>query len=738
MKWILALDEVCPDQNDQVGGKAAALARLADNGVTVPHTLCVPAGVYRYYLAATGLEERILTELNRKAFDQMRWEEIWDVALRIRNMFLTTALPAEAESTLSEAVAQAFGDRPVAVRSSAPGEDGARASFAGLHDSYLNVRGAAEMLNHIRLVWASLWSDAALLYRRELGLDARRSTMAVVLQALAAGQRSGVYFGVDPNDGSRSVLEAVYGLNQGLVDGVIAPDRWLIDRATGRVISHTAPERGQRLVPAAEGVATEPLPAQLIDAAPLSEADIARIMAAGNRAETLFDAPQDMEWTLAGDELVVLQSRPITTGDAAADGDKRAWYLSLHRSFENLAALETRITRELIPGMIEAAEKMAAVDLESLSHEALAAEIEHRRALNDHWVQVYWSDFIPFAHGMRLFGQFYNDAVQPDDPYEFMRLLEKSDLVSVERNRMLAEMAQMVRDGDILRRHLDAGDGPPVGSEFEGRLKRFIERFGDLTCPVTGATQCRQGSDAVVRVVNELASGPDRLRIDHAGGRQLEALFLARFEGQRRARARAMLALGRNSYKLRDDDNIYLGRIESAFYAALREGRSRLAASANRGPTQTGREQLEKALAGFELVETESETVQDEPETHRRLQARQIVGQPAGPGLATGTARVIRHHDDLLDFKRGEVLICDAVDPNMTFIVPLVAAVVERRGGMLIHGAIIAREYGIACVTGVPDATRLIRTGDPVTVDGFLGIVTVGVSALQPNQGAQP
>ena len=75
--------------------------------------------------------------------------------------------------------------------------------------------------------------------------------------------------------------------------------------------------------------------------------------------------------------------------------------------------------------------------------------------------------------------------------------------------------------------------------------------------------------------------------------------------------------------------------------------------------------------------------------------------------------------------QRGEVLVVDAVDPNMTFVVPMASAIVERRGGMLIHGAIIAREYGLACVTGVPDATDLIRTGDEVTVDGYLGIVTL-------------
>src|SRR5690606_1032544 len=90
---------------------------------------------------------------------------------------------------------------------------------------------------------------------------------------------------------------------------------------------------------------------------------------------------------------------------------------------------------------------------------------------------------------------------------------------------------------------------------------------------------------------------------------------------------------------------------------------------------------------------------------------RQLVGQPAGPGYARGVARVARKREDLFLFRSGEILVCDAVDPNMTFVVPLAGGIVERRGGMLIHGAIIAREYGIPCVTGIPDAVHRIRTG---------------------------
>jgi pyruvate,water dikinase len=113
------------------------------------------------------------------------------------------------------------------------------------------------------------------------------------------------------------------------------------------------------------------------------------------------------------------------------------------------------------------------------------------------------------------------------------------------------------------------------------------------------------------------------------------------------------------------------------------------------------------------------------PEISGKVTPRQLIGQPAGSGIGSGPARVLRESSDLYLFKSGEVMVCDAVDPNMTFIVPLCSAIVERRGGMLIHGAIIAREYGIPCVTGVPEAVELIETGDMLTVDGYLGVITI-------------
>jgi pyruvate,water dikinase len=202
------------------------------------------------------------------------------------------------------------------------------------------------------------------------------------------------------------------------------------------------------------------------------------------------------------------------------------------------------------------------------------------------------------------------------------------------------------------------------------------------------------------------------------------------FSVDQQQQARDMLDLARTSYQLRDDDNIYLGRIEAQLLVAIREGRRRIEASESKGDDASAARELKAVLDDLDHRTEALNPYRAEPGEPFEVKPRQLVGQPGGPGLASGRARVVRNHMDLADIKSGEVLVCDAVDPNMTFVVPLVSAVVERRGGMLIHGAIIAREYGLPCVTGIPNATAVIETGDKITVDGYLGIVTLGAGDI--------
>ena len=717
MKLILPLEAIEESDRGVAGGKAFALGRLLRERVPAPRGVCVLTRAYREYVRRAGLLERILLELNRKPFSEMRWEELWDAALRIRNMFLNTPIPDNLAAPLRDAL-RPFSDAPVAVRSTAPEEDAAGASFAGLHESYVNVRGLDAIIERVRLVWASLWSDAALLYRRELKLDPARSAMAVIVQEFIVGERSGIAFSRSPTGEEQAVVESVYGLNQALVDGTVEPDRWTLDRQDGRILSHTPAGRESAMRADADGVRIEPLAPEERSRPPLDSGEVQAVYRLARRLESLFGPSQDVEWTWGGERLVALQSRPVTTGGDA--DEKRAWYLSLRRSYENLEGLRRKIEEEEIPAMIREAETLAQEKLDELDDVALAGEIARRRDILDRWTRVYWDDFIPFAHGARLFGQMYNDAVRPADPFEFVDLLRPEGMASTDRNERLEALAGMLRDRpDLAETSGDAGERDR--QEFERQIESFLADYGNLTGGEGGRPQ---GRERLVRLLQEMAAHPEREASTQ--GRTTEEhieAFLSKFGGAERERAAQLLDLARASYRLRDEDNIYLGAVERQLERAAAAGRERIAQRGGAGEHEWNAGQVVAALRGEPIPEERDRA--EVAGRARNVRARQITGQPAGPGVVTAPARVITDAKQLFDFRKGEVLVCDAVDPNMTFVVPLASAVVERRGGMLIHGAIIAREYGLPCVTGVPAVVEQVRTGDRVTVDGFLGIVTI-------------
>jgi len=213
---------------------------------------------------------------------------------------------------------------------------------------------------------------------------------------------------------------------------------------------------------------------------------------------------------------------------------------------------------------------------------------------------------------------------------------------------------------------------------------------------------------------------------------ELEARLFDAIGPARRDEAAEVLRIGRVSWRLRDDDNLLLSRVESQLNRAVAMALDRLRAAGRLRQEPRRTDDLVPALAtalgdpgavlDLPAATPEGAKVdilsQDTP--------RQLVGQPASPGLASGRVCRITEGKDIGRFRAGNVLVCDAIQPMMTHLVPLAAAVVERRGGMLIHGAIIAREMGIPCVNGVARAVEQLRDGDVVTVDGHLGIVTVG------------
>jgi phosphoenolpyruvate synthase/pyruvate phosphate dikinase len=723
--FILPVEDIRENHRHQVGGKGFALARLYARNLNVPKAVCLTAAAYHAFLETTGLDKKILLEIHRKSLDDARWEEMWDAALRIRNLFLRAKLPRHLARAFREGIDYYFQNTPVAVRSSALGEDSAQVSFAGIHDSYVNITGTDAILKHIKLVWASLWSDAAILYRKELRLEMGKSAMPVVIQEFVSGDCSGVFFGKNPMDDAQSVVEAVYGLNQGLVDGTVEPDRWILRRRDGKVLSHTPVVHSKVIRPSRNGVRLVKIDPKKSKVAPLSEKRIRTVFNLGKKVEESFGLPQDVEWTFRKRTLYTLQSRPITTDRKDQSKDEKSWYLSLRRSFANLQELRIRIEESTIPAMIHESDKMAQLDLSGLSNKELAGEIQRRKKILAFWMDVYWKEFIPFAHGFRLFGQVYNDKIHPEDPYEFVELLRPQSMHSLERNRMLHDMATLIkRDKNLAKKMRDDKLEDVHNPQFQKLLKMFLGEYANLQIFDELDSEPLKGLSGLLLELAEASPDKQKKKLPVAQKPIDSKYFLSKFKKEDQDYARGLLDLGKFSYRLRDDDNIYLGKIERQMSRTILEGRKRLRPRFPSRYLKVSDEQIIKSLEDpkYEPILEN----QKSPQTQRpEWQARQLKGQPAGKGLATGDARVISGEADLFELKKGEILVCDAVDPNMTFVVPLAGGIVERRGGMLIHGAIIAREYGIPCVTGIADATELIQTGDSVTVDGFLGLVII-------------
>ncbi len=735
MKVIYFPDTLQPTEGDLsaiIGGKGQALFKLYNAGLPVPKPVCIGTSGYELFVERNHLREKINLLLHRKDLKEMRWEEIWDISLRIQNVFLEGVYPAELRLDIKELISRQFNNKPVVIRSSAPGEDGSALSFAGLHESYINVSGIEQVLKKMKKVWASLWSDRAILYRQELGLEVASSTIAVVIQEFIEGESSGVVFSRSPLDASQLIIEAVYGLNQGLVAGDVEPDRWVLDRNLRKSPKHSPPadREYQFLRSGNAGVRRQQVQPDLQAVPPLDEEQVRNVASLGIELEKFFGMAQDVEWTICNGHLHILQSRPVTASNEGGDrSDKRSWYLSLNRSYDNLLQLWKNIAEKLLPEMNQESSYLASMALEDLADAELADELNRRDGINEGWTSVYWNDFIPFAHGVRLFGEMYNDVVEPADPFEFVALLTGQEMLSTERNVLLHECARMVSADDSLRSALQKETFEEIDNQ--GFLKKLAQLKFRFSMAGLGTGEADNTNALIAAMILQYASldtaALGRQQEVYENSRRLKSLFIAKAREKLPVDPEKLLKMARASYRIRDDDNIHIGRIAQELERAKAYARKRLQARGILVNLENSVRDLSQMLHGRTPPTACSQPsgAQNSRQPEKRVKARQLQGQAASSGIARGKARVIAPGGELKDFRKGEVLVIDSIDPTMTFLAPLAAGIIERRGGMLIHGAIIAREYGIPCITGVVNATSLIDTGDFLTVDGYLGICTV-------------
>jgi pyruvate,water dikinase len=304
-----------------VGGKGANLGELTGAGFPVPDGFVVTAEAYLEAIEDAGVRGELqdsFAEASANAGD----EELLRIGAERLRSLVDKAPP---QTALADAILAAYhrlGDGiRVAVRSSATAEDTGGTSFAGMHESFVEVTGDAALLDRVAACWRSLYGERVISYRAAQGLT-EEPTIAVVVQRMVDADRAGVMFTADPSTGElgRTVIEGAFGLGEVVVSGDVEPDTYVVAKEECRLVSARIGRKDHRLVWAADGLRREELPGAEATRRVLSDDEVLELAALGAAVEEHYGEPQDIEWATTEAGTYLVQSRPITTlSDAARD-----------------------------------------------------------------------------------------------------------------------------------------------------------------------------------------------------------------------------------------------------------------------------------------------------------------------------------------------------------------------------------------------------------------------------------
>jgi pyruvate,water dikinase len=316
MRFLAWFNEI-PDEElmATAGGKGASLCRMSRQKLPVPEGFIVSSSMFNYFMESSDLSGKIQALLN-----QIKWDSnasLNDIAQQIRKLISNTPMPLQLAEDIKEYY-QALGENvPVAVRSSGTVEDLEDASCAGQQDTYLFIVGLENVVKFIKECWASLYNDRAIFYRHEKGFGNFEISIAVVVQKMVNAEKAGVMFSANPINGNKEevIIEAAWGLGESVVQGIVTPDNYWVNKGNYQVINQYIAEKETMVVRLSEagGVKEVPVPPELSEKPVLSEEELKELVDMAIKVETFYGKPQDLEWAYENNRLYLLQSRPITT-----------------------------------------------------------------------------------------------------------------------------------------------------------------------------------------------------------------------------------------------------------------------------------------------------------------------------------------------------------------------------------------------------------------------------------------
>ena len=326
VKWFSELNK---NSGETAGGKGANLSEIYNLKIPVPPGFVVTAQAYDYFIEKAKLDEKIKNLL--KKIDYEDTKQLNEITKEIRSLIINSKIPKTMEDEIIESYENLNVDKSenegildilrtsseplfVAVRSSATTEDLAEASFAGQQDSFVNIKGKQNLIKHIKKCFASLFTSRATYYRNKKGFKHEQASLAIVVQKMVDSKKSGVIFSKDPSHkNEKTIIEAVWGLGEGIVSGKITPDKYVISKdleildkkIADKKIAITRNSGGEKeIIKLNERISKQEV---------LKEYEIKKLTELALKLEDHYKKPQDIEFAIEDEEIYIVQTRPITT-----------------------------------------------------------------------------------------------------------------------------------------------------------------------------------------------------------------------------------------------------------------------------------------------------------------------------------------------------------------------------------------------------------------------------------------